>query len=254
MTARSVLLSVLLGTDPPRLPVAVLVSTTELFGISEGTTRTALSRMAAKGEVRADDGHYEIASARLLRRQERQDRSRIGASRAWSPDEGWLQAVVVQTGPRPADERADLRRGLLDARLAELRDGVWMRPANLDVPPAVREHEALLWSTTHPDTDPTDLAEHLWDLTTWAEVADRLLIDVDALVPSLEAGAHGALADGFVVSAAVLRHLQADPLLPDALLPRDWPGAELRDRYGRFDSAYRHLLREWFDAHPALRR
>lgn len=62
LTARSVLLSVLLGTDPPRLPVGLLVRTTELFGIAEGTTRTALSRMVATGELTTTDGWYEIAS------------------------------------------------------------------------------------------------------------------------------------------------------------------------------------------------
>ena len=48
-----------------------------------------------------------------------------------------------------------------------------------------------------------------------------------------------ALADGFVTSAAVLRHLQADPLLPDELLPARWPGAALRADYDRYDAAYR---------------
>jgi phenylacetic acid degradation operon negative regulatory protein len=49
-----------------------------------------------------------------------------------------------------------------------------------------------------------------------------------------------------VLSAAVLRHFQADPLLPDALLPPRWPGAALRAEYDRYDRAYRSVLREWF--------
>ena len=57
-----------------------------------------------------------------------------------------------------------------------------------------------------------------------------------------------ALAPGFVMSAAVLRHFQADPLLPSELLPARWPGAALRDEYDRFDAAYRAVLREWFRA------
>jgi phenylacetic acid degradation operon negative regulatory protein len=35
-------------------------------------------------------------------------------------------------------------------------------------------------------------------------------------------------------------------LLPEELLPGDWPGTELRDEYDRFDRAYRALLREYF--------
>jgi phenylacetic acid degradation operon negative regulatory protein len=69
-----------------------------------------------------------------------------------------------------------------------------------------------------------------------------------ALVGPLEAGRHGALADGFVTSAAVLRHLQSDPLLPPSLLPDRWPGDTLRADYDRFDAAYRSVLRAWFAA------
>ena len=54
------------------------------------------------------------------------------------------------------------------------------------------------------------------------------------------------MAGGFVLSAAVLRALQADPLLPAALLPADWPGRALRADYDRYDAAYRAVLRTWF--------
>jgi phenylacetic acid degradation operon negative regulatory protein len=67
-------------------------------------------------------------------------------------------------------------------------------------------------------------------------------------VTGFEAGDPAELAAGFVTSAAVLRHLQADPLLPDALLPSGWPGAALRTEYDRYDAAYRSVLRTWFAA------
>ncbi len=252
LTARSVLLSVLLGTDPPRLPVALLVSTTELFGISEGTTRTALSRMAAAGEVRAEDGRYEIASPRLLQRRSRQESGRAGTTGPWTPADGWIQALVVADGRRPAAERADLRRVLRAARLAELRDGVWLRPANLDVDGAAAgtgPADPLVWGRVVLDVDPTELAARLWDLDAWAAEARSLSDEITALTPPLEGGDHAALAPGFVASAAVLRQLQADPLLPAALLPDGWPGDRLRRTYDRFDRAYRAVLRDWFDAH-----
>ncbi|WP_229023169.1 PaaX family transcriptional regulator C-terminal domain-containing protein [Actinomarinicola tropica] len=249
LTARSVLLSVLLGTDPPRLPVSLLVGTTELFGISEGTTRTALSRMVAAGELRADDGRYEIAAPRLLQRQARQARSRRGATEPWEVGDAWLQAVVVVEGRRPADERAALRVALVDARLAELREGVWLRPANLgDVPPALAADPTLVWMRAHPD-GPAALAARLWDLGSWSATADDLRSQLADVTPVLEAGDRTALAAGFVLSAAVLRHFQADPLLPRDLRPAGWPGDGLRGDYDRFDAAYRGVLRAWFDEH-----
>ena len=59
------------------------------------------------------------------------------------------------------------------------------------------------------------MAHRLWDLTTWSQRARDLLRRPRALAPDRP----DALAPGFELSAAVLRHLQADPLLPAELLP-----------------------------------
>jgi phenylacetic acid degradation operon negative regulatory protein len=37
-----------------------------------------------------------------------------------------------------------------------------------------------------------------------------------------------------VVAAAIVRHLLTDPVLPDELLPADWPGMRLRTAYNDF--------------------
>ena len=95
------------------------------------------------------------------------------------------------------------------------------------------------------DVDPS-LVPRLWPLDEWAGTANSLRADMAELVEPLEASDTAALAEGFVVSAAVLRHFQADPLLPEELLPRAWPGKALRTEYDRFDAAYRTLLREYF--------
>lgn len=244
MTARSVLLSVLLGTDPPRLPVQRLVRTTELFGIAEGTTRTALSRMAAAGEVAADDGWYALAG-RLLERQARQSASRAGRTGRWNGR--WRQAVVVADGRRAAADRAALRAALAGARMAELREGVWLRPDNLDLDVAAAAGATeLRWATVEPDGDAAALASELWDLDGWAEGAVELRARMARLVGPLEDGDRSVLAAGFVLSADVLRHLQHDPLLPADLLAASWPGDGLRADYDRYDAAYRAVLRGFF--------
>jgi phenylacetic acid degradation operon negative regulatory protein len=251
LTARSVLLSVLLGTDPPRLPVRRLVRTTELFGIAEGTTRTALSRMTAAGEVTADGGWYELTAGRLLARQARQAASREARTKPW-PGGDWAQAVVVASGRRPAAERAALRTALATARLAELREGVWLRPDNLgDLAaevasgPGVGPDDEVRWFRARPDGDARALAARLWPLDAWSAEARRLVVRMAALTGPLASGDPQPLADGFVLSAAVLRQVQADPLLPAELLPDDWPGATLRADYDRWDAGYRAVLADW---------
>lgn len=241
LTARSVIASTLLGTEPPRLPGRVLVRVGDLFGISEGTIRTALSRMVASGELTTDDGSYHLSGPRLLERQARQSASRRATRHRWHG--AWVMAIVISERRSP-EARADLRVALESARLAELREGVWLRPDNIDVTwPAVVDEQCTIVHAR--DVDPS-LAMRLWPLDAWAAQAYELRDEIARLVRPLEDGDTGALAEGFVVSAAVLRHFQADPLLPEELLSRDWPGTALREEYDRFDRAYRALLREYF--------
>lgn len=250
LPARSVVASTLLGVRPPRLPTSILVRSCGLFGIRAGTARVAISRMAAAGELVADDDGYALGAG-LRTRQDRQDLSRQGATAPWDPDrDGWHQAVVTGEA-RPATERSALRQAGRTLRLAELREGVWLRPANLDLPDqpealAVVEAQCLRLRA-HPD-EGRDLACSLWDLGAWAERAHRLLAALETSRPDLDAGALDALPHGFVLSAAVLRHLQADPLLPDALLPDRWPGRDLRAAWERWNRSFGAVWADWYRA------
>lgn len=235
LTARSVVLSALLGTHPPRLPVRLLVQVGELFEIPEGTVRVALSRMVADGDVVQDDGAYRL-TGRLLERHERQDDSRAPHMRPWRGE--WELALVTASG-RPAAERAALRRSLAELHLAELREGVWVRPDNLERgwTPLVAER-CLRAVGRFDDGAVPELVGTLWDVPAWADRARQLEAALD------DAAGADRLAEGFMVSAAALRHLLADPQLPPELLPGDWPGPRLRSHYERFDAAYKARLRD----------
>jgi len=245
-SARSVVASTLLGVDPPRLPTRLLVRSGELFGISQGTTRVALSRMVAAGELVVDGDAHRLAG-HLLERQARQQVSRAPAQGTW--DGGWALAVVTESR-RPVSTRAELRRAMGALRLAELREGVWLRPDNLDerwAGPARAVVDAQCRRfTARPDDRPDALAARLWDLDGWADQARQLQGRLGRVVTRLEAGETTALGPGFVLSADALRHLQADPLLPSVLLPSGWPGDALRVDYDRYDRAFKQLWRDWF--------
>jgi phenylacetic acid degradation operon negative regulatory protein len=223
--------------DPPELPVAQLVRLTGLFGISPNRARVALSRMVAAGEATTDGtGRYCLAG-HLRHRQARQSASRSGATTPYSGQ--WWMAVVTTTGST-ADVRVGRRRAFAYARLGELREGVWMRPGNL----AVHLPEELgldVELMTAQPAEPERLVDRMWNLTAWSDAARRLLEGLHALTPD----SPSALASGFELSASVLRHLQADPLLPVELLPRRWPGQRLRRDYDEWDRRYRGTLREW---------
>src|ERR1700755_3177279 len=129
MTARSVVLSVLLGAHPAWATASELIRLTEDFDIKEPTLRVALTRMVVAGDlVRSQDG-YRL-SDRLLARQRRQDDAINPALRSW--DGTWITLVITSVGT-DVRTRAVLRNTLQQNRFGELREGVWLRPDNLEV-------------------------------------------------------------------------------------------------------------------------
>lgn len=226
--------------------VAGLVRVGEMFGISESSVRTALTRMVARGELTTDgDGRYALAG-RLVARQRRQQASRAADRVDWSGR--WRMAVVTADG-RAAADRSELREAMAALRFTEQREGLWIRPDNL---PADRLGDAravadaqCYWYSAHPDADDCLLASALWDIDGWATRATGIRRQMSHLVRRLGEGDPTALRSGFVVSAAALRHFQADPLLPDELLGRRWPGDRLRSDYDHYDHVYREALAGW---------
>jgi phenylacetic acid degradation operon negative regulatory protein len=243
-TARSVALSALLGSDPPRLPVGALVALGELFGIAPGATRTALSRMVAAGELEAADGRYRLVG-RLLRRRAAQETGRRPPGTGWDGTWHW---IVVHGEGRSVARRREFRVAMVDSRFGELRPEVWLRPSNLPVPPDPGPDVLVSTGRLH-DVVERELAGRLWDLNSWSGGARDLVRRLDAAVPRLEGGGDEQIPPNFALSAAVLRHLRRDPLLPAELLPRAWPGEELRTSYARFDDAFRNALRAFLRRH-----
>jgi len=246
LTARSLVASTLLGLHPPRLSAKLLVASGELFGIAENATRTALSRMVAAGELVAVDGAYAL-TGRLLERQTRQDASRRPAARR---SDGSWETAVVSADRRSAADRGALRSAMAALNLAELREGVWMRPANLDPgrQPAARVVvvSQCRTFTARPDDDPAALAAELWDLDRWARDAESLRSRMTEVLPTLEGGDQAVFAPAFELAAVVLRHLVGDPMLPPSLLPSQWPGPLLRSEYDTYDRAFTRLWRSWY--------
>src|SRR6202142_4669918 len=162
MTARSVVLSVLLGLHPAWASASELIRLTADFGIKETTLRVALTRMVGAGDlIRSADG-YRLAD-RLLARQRRQDDAMRPPLRPWR---GYWTTLIVTSIGTDARTRAALRTTLHHKRFGELREGVWMRPDNLelDLPPEVRGRVRIIQAR---DEAPVELAGQLWDLPSW---------------------------------------------------------------------------------------
>ncbi len=203
------------------MSAAELAYRAEQFGISTPTLRVALTRAVNAGDLRRVDGQYALGE-RLAARQRRQDEGVEVASTPW---DGQWRTIIVVASARPASERIALRKDLTSRRFAELREGVWLRPDNLDHGATAIHHTGVALFRGVPDDDPRALASSLWDLSEWARQGHQLL---DLLQHTQNPALRLAAA------AKVVRHLTDDPLLPVDLLPPHWPGDLIRRAYADY--------------------
>ncbi|MGY0498472.1 PaaX family transcriptional regulator C-terminal domain-containing protein [Nocardia sp. FBN12] len=227
VSARSAVVRILIAAESPTMTSSEICAATTAVGYPETTVRVAVSRMMAAGELVREHRAYTLDPALRARRTE------LAAPpvRPWDGD--WEQVVVTAAG-RPSAERAALRARLLSLRLAELREGVWLRPANL-----VRALPADLAAATlrfrlRPVEDPTGLAAALWPLADWTARAHALLDAIENPDPAAK----------FAAVSAALDLLTTDPALPAVLLPDNWPVEDLRAATSTYLTWLRRLGRQ----------
>lgn len=244
LTPRSILLSLLLGSHPPRMHVARILQFTSLFGLRDGAVRTALSRLVAAGDIDNDDGVYELTS-RLLERQAEQDSGRTAPPATW--DRTWW-TVAVLADRRPMAERRAFRTRAVGARLGELRPDVWFRPANIELPTGSfrgADHDMVITRGPLHVGDDQELVRRLWDFDALRGAAAGHLAALERSVQQLERGGDDALAGVFTSLAAAQRFLRIEPQLPVDLDPPP-ASAAVRTAYGDVIEQFQRRLAEFF--------
>jgi phenylacetic acid degradation operon negative regulatory protein len=247
VNTRAVLAAALLGAAEPELPVAHLVAIASLFGISPGAARTSLWRMVTDGELTTDKATYALAG-RLLDRRNQVDTAARTEHGPGTWDGTWDLAIVA-ADRRAAMDRIGLRKAAAALHLAEIREGTWTRPNNLDPErlPAARavvDQQCTHFRSATAEISP-DTAADLFGLHAWAQTTDPFLgamrREIDAAHYTYE-DSTAALSHQFTLSIAVVTHLERDPLLPLELLPVRWPAEELRLAYRDFDHHFQRTM------------
>ncbi len=235
-------LSVLLGSHPPVLPARALVAMAELFEIAGGTMRTALSRMVAAGELELIDGRYHLAG-RLLERQRAQDIGRHEPDTTW--DGGW-HTIIAAADQRDLAARRRFRAVMGDHRFGELRPDIWMRPANLPAPAA--EDDWIVTTGGVEGIDPRTLRDRLWPIDELRRRGRALQAALEQIQHSVDWSDATSIPVVFTTSAAVVRFLRAEPLLPPPIVPEGWPATLLRATYDDVEQALQRRLRQFLTA------
>ena len=220
MTARSVVLSVLLGAHPASATASELIRLTADFDIREPTLRVALTRMVSAGDlVRSQDG-YRLAD-RLLARQRRQDDAIDPRLRTW--DGTWTTLVITSVGI-DARTRAPCELPCRTAGSPSCARECGCGPTTSmpTCPPRFSTTSGCCTpATITPANLPPGCGTCRAGCVSVANCFDEMAAATD--VPGR-----------FMVAAAMVRHILTDPVLPDELLPNDWPGAALRAAYVNF--------------------
>lgn len=230
VSARSALIRILIAADSPTMTSQQICAATTAAGYPEATVRVAVSRMVAAGELVRARRVYTLAPHLRARRRDLLAPHTL----PWQGD--WEQVVIIATG-RPAADRAALRATLLSLRLAELREGVWMRPANLarDLPDDLDDTTIAL--RTRAVDDPLALCARLWPLTEIDHRARGLLEAIETADPAAR----------FTAVCAGLDLLTTDPALPTELLPADWAIDALRETTTAYLGWFQELSRDTED-------
>ena len=228
------------------------------FGIGEGVVRTAMSRLAADGWVTRDrigrNSYYrltpkatalsEAAAARIYRLPQR------GWSGTWS-----LVVPKDAPGARIADRRAALHQ----AGFAQLSSGLFIAPADHDVPDEAARVFAFSARSSRAKTDDLEqdreIARSAWKLDEIAggyrAFCDHYAPVASALAPSQGGSNLAALGLRLLLVHELRRIALRDPGLPLDLLGSDWAGLEARALARKIWLACLKPSERWLDTHAS---
>ena len=229
--------------SPGGFPSAALVSLLGDFGVNDAAARAALSRMVKRGLLKSSKAG-RTTSYRTTRRTQQilTDASRriLEFGRATDNWSGVWSVVAFSIPENSRSLRVAARNRLAWLGFAPLYDEVWICPHDRHED-AVRELAALgveataLQASVAESASPTRQPQNAWNLDDLARQyhtvieqttrARGLLTHVDASSPA------AALVQRTRLLEAWLDLSSADPNLPAALLPDNWPRQHARDLF-----------------------
>src|SRR5882762_10392283 len=224
----------------------------EFFGaidIDSGVVRTAMSRLASDGWL---------------------ERNKVGRNSFYRLNKKGRQTFDTATkhiyDPQPSDwtgrfelllignggDRDASRDALKNAGFGSPLPGVWVAPSGVPVP--TEAAGAIRLEVSAEDDSGRRLLSESWPLERTADAYRKFMKSFEPLRSWVERGRLSE-AEAFTVRILLIhqyrRVVLRDPLLPDALLPLQWPGRAARTLCAAIYRGVLPLSEQWLDRHAS---
>ena len=229
------------------------VSTTSIIevfarvGVGEHAARSTLARMVKRGMLtRRRHGRtvyfgLTAQAERILHDGEDRIRRQGAVNHEW---DGYWTLLGFSLPESWQRQRHELRSQLAWAGFGPLFNGLWIAPGTVEVTDLVgslglESHVKAFHAQTVPGTDIAKMAQETWDLDAAAARYRAFLARWQnpdtAATTTATARTRDPLAAKLLLACDWLQVIRADPRLPAALLPADWPAAQAEALFKRLD-------------------
>ncbi len=226
--------------------LGTLLKFLEMVGTDGGVVRTSVSRLAADGWLERDkvgrNSFYRLAKRGRDRFEAAVEHVYNSRPVTW---QGQFQLLMIGSG---ADRDAS-RAELVEAGFGSPIAGTWIAPLGVKIP-------AVPDSTIHLGVSASEemarrLVEAGWPLDRTAELYHEFIQAFSPLEKWIDSAGDIDPAEAMLARVLMIHHyrrvLLRDPLLPEVLLPADWPANVARNMCGRIYRALIPMSERWLD-------
>src|SRR5262249_15656996 len=228
--------------------LGTLLAFFEALDIDGSVVRTAMSRLAADGWLERS----KVGRNSFYRLPKKGQHTFETATRHIydPPPSDWTgRFELLLIGD--AEHRDAAREALRDAGFGSPLPGVWVAPSGVPVPEEAAK--AIRLEVSAEDDSGRRLLSESWPLERTAGAYLKFMKTFAPLSDWLGRGEALADIDAFTARVLLIHHYRRvvlrDPLLPHALLPKDWPGQAARQLCGEIYRALLPASEQWLDRH-----
>jgi len=220
----------------------------EALDIDSGVVRTAMSRLAADNWLeRRKVGRNSFYRLAKSGRRTFETATRHIYDLPPSDWTGRFELLLIGQ----ASDRDASREALKNAGFGSPLPGVWVAPSGAPIPDSASS--AIRLEVSAEDDSGTRLLAASWPLDRTAEAYLRFMKAFAPLNARLRRRAKLSELEAFTARILLIHHYRRvvlrDPLLPAALLPKNWPGKAARTLCGDVYRALLPLSERWLDRH-----